>query len=82
MTPTGYFERRTAERGVTMAHVAAALAHEVAREVQPDGRTRIWGWVDALDQCLRVVVDADGETLVNAFPDRKCTRTHLSPPPP
>ena len=74
MTPTDYCTRRMAERGITAAHVATALDNELAREVQPDGRTRIWGWVESLGQCLRAVVEPDGETLVNAFPDRTCTR--------
>ena len=76
MGTTDYFDLRTAERRITMDHVNAALSNEICREVQSDGRTRIWGWVEDLDQCLRIIVDPDGRTLVNAFPDRKCTKEH------
>ena len=42
------------------------------REVQSDGRIRFWGQVPELGgRILRVVVLADGETLLNAFPDRR-----------
>jgi hypothetical protein len=48
------------------------LAHPVARIVQPDGRIRFWGYVDELGgRALRVVTLADGETVLNAFPDRR-----------
>ncbi|MDT0632711.1 hypothetical protein RQM47_14325 [Rubrivirga sp. S365] len=44
--------------------------------MQHDGRVRIWGWVAEIDKCLRVVVESDGETVMNAMPDRKCTNAH------
>jgi hypothetical protein len=48
MKTTEYAERRIAEYGVTMAHAGEALNNEVAREVQEDGRIRVWGWVEEL----------------------------------
>ena len=74
MTATDYAIRRMTRRGVTMSHVAEALASEESRETQPDGRLRIWGWSNGHGHCLRVIIEADGETLVNAFPDEKCTK--------
>jgi hypothetical protein len=48
------------------------VARPVHREVQPDGRVRYWGQVPELgNRFLRIVVLADGETLLNAFPDRR-----------
>ncbi len=42
------------------------------REVQPDGRIRFWGFVEALGgTALRVVTLEDGKTVHNAFPDRR-----------
>jgi hypothetical protein len=39
--------------------------------VQPDGRVRYWGYVEELGgRALRVVALEDGETVLNAFPDR------------
>jgi len=48
----------------------AALARPVRKEVQPDGRIRHWVFVPELNRYLRVVTLVDGETVLNAFPDR------------
>ena len=45
------------------------IANAVRSEVQPDGRIRYWGQVG--ERWLRVVVLEDGETLHNAFYDRR-----------
>lgn len=37
---------------------------------QPDGRVRKWLFVQELGKYLRVVLLEDGETVLNAFPDR------------
>ena len=74
MKTTTYFDRRKQDHGVTLEHVIEALQNEVAREVQEDGRMRIWGYVDAFGKYLRVVLLPDGETVHNAFPDRTFTR--------
>ena len=47
-----------------------ALRRPLRRELQPDGRTRLWVYVEELGKHLRVVVLEDGETVHNAFPDR------------
>jgi hypothetical protein len=48
------------------------VANPLKREVQPDGRIRFWGEVPELGgRYLRVVTLADGETLLNVFPDRR-----------
>ena len=39
------------------------------REVQPDGRIRLWGYAASLRGYLRVVLLSDGETVHNAFFD-------------
>jgi hypothetical protein len=39
------------------------------RQVQPDGRIRLWGYASSLGGYLRVVVLSDGETVHNAFHD-------------
>ncbi|MCF7977035.1 MAG: hypothetical protein K9L82_03285 [Chromatiaceae bacterium] len=49
-----------------------AVRNPIRREVQADdGRIRHWIWVDALQRYLRVVTLADGQTIHNAFPDRR-----------
>lgn len=47
-----------------------ALSNPLRRETQPDGRIRHWIHVAELDKYLRVVTLEDGETVLNAFPDR------------
>lgn len=39
------------------------------REVQSDGRLRLWGYSASLGGYLRVVLLSDGETVHNAFLD-------------
>ena len=52
--------------------VESVLDNPVRREVQPDGRVRFWGFVEALGKtALRVITLEDGKTVHNAFPDRR-----------
>jgi hypothetical protein len=43
------------------------------REVQRDGRIRVYGFSASLGQYLRIVLLSDGETVDNAFPDEAFT---------
>ncbi|MBM3323101.1 hypothetical protein FJY69_06465 [candidate division WOR-3 bacterium] len=49
------------------------IAEPVRREGQPDGRVRYWAFVAEAGRYLRVVTLADGETVHNAFFDRRFT---------
>jgi hypothetical protein len=50
----------------------AAIRDPIRTEIQPDdGRIRHWIWVDELGRYLRVVTLPDGQTVHNAFPDRR-----------
>ena len=52
--------------------VCAVVASPLAREELPNGRIRFWGIIPELGgRVLRVVTLVDGETLHNAFPDRR-----------
>ena len=46
------------------------LANPTRKEVQENGRMRFWAFIPELGKYLRVVTEADGETIHNAFPDR------------
>ena len=52
----------------------SVMAAPLRREVQNDGRIRLWGKVqqagEARSRYLRIVTLADGETVHNAFFDR------------
>jgi hypothetical protein len=51
--------------------VAAVLAAPFRSERQADGRMRHWGWVSRLSRWLRVATLEDGQTVHNAFLDRR-----------
>ena len=70
MKTTAYFEHRRHDHGIEYRHVEEALAGEVHRETQPDGRIRVWGYVSDFGKYIRVILLADGETVHNAFADR------------
>jgi hypothetical protein len=71
MRTTAYFERRRHDHGIEYRHVEEALDGEVHRETQPDGRIRVWGFVRDFGMYVRVILLADGETVHNAFRDRR-----------
>ena len=49
----------------------AIIEAPLAQEVQPDGRMRFWGRVPEYgNRVFRVVTLEDGQTILNAFPDR------------
>jgi hypothetical protein len=50
--------------------LAQVLAQPVQTEIQQNGRIRHWAFIPELGKYLRVVTEADGETVHNAFPDR------------
>ncbi|HEU0156753.1 MAG TPA: hypothetical protein VFQ82_11835 [Stellaceae bacterium] len=55
---------------VDAADIMATLRAPVRREIQANGRIRHWGWVAASARWVRVVTEADGETVHTAFWDR------------
>lgn len=78
MTPPPYFRNRTLrdrpELQKYLKEIADALDHYHAIETQADGRTRRWIYISEIDKYIRVIVEADGETIHNAFLDRTYTR--------
>ncbi len=46
------------------------LRNPVRTEVQANGRIRYWAFIRDLGKDLRVVTEADGQTVHNAFADR------------
>jgi len=73
MKATRYYHRRVLHKRPYLRdeHVLQVLRSPLRREVQPDGRIRHWGAVEAYGgRILRVVTFEDGETVHNAFLDR------------
>ena len=77
MKTTRYFEERVRPKRpyIDPAWCAKIIAAPLHREEQPDGRVRFWGEVkrpgEAAPRILRVVTLTDGETIHNAFFDRR-----------
>lgn len=73
MKTTRYFEEQVLRK---RPYLKVEWCEDVLRvplktEIQTDGRVRHWGKIsDWEDRVLRVVTLEDGETVLNAFPDR------------
>ena len=61
---------RPDRRGIDVADIKRSLSQPDHKERQPDGRVRHYLWVANRERWLRVVTEADGETVHNAFWDR------------
>lgn len=72
MKTTRYFEEQVLRKRPYLRRewCEAVRQHPMRRQMQPDGRIRMWGFVPELGKYVRIVVLEDGETLHNAFPDR------------
>ena len=71
---TRYFARAMARpdrRSIGAADIVRAMAEPARTHLQPDGRIRFWYHVAARGKWLRVVTEPDGETVHNAFWDRR-----------
>jgi hypothetical protein len=72
MKTTAYFREQVLRKRpyIRIEWCLEVIAHPIQREIQPDGRVRLWGYIDELNgKALRVIILEDGETLHNAFPD-------------
>lgn len=70
---TRYFEEQVLPKRAYLQRewCERVLANPAATVVQEDGRVRRWAAIAELDgRYLRVVTLEDGETVLNAFPDR------------
>jgi hypothetical protein len=70
---TRYFEEQVLRKRpyIRREWCEEIVRHPLRSEKQSDGRLRFWGVVPELGgRVLRVVTLEDGETLLNAFPDR------------
>ncbi|MBI5748366.1 MAG: hypothetical protein HZA00_04510 [Nitrospinae bacterium] len=72
MKTTRYFEEQVLRKRpyIRREWCEMALSNPIRREVQSDDRIRHWVFINELGKYLRVVTLEDGETVLNAFPDR------------
>jgi hypothetical protein len=73
MKTTRYFDASVmARRPYLKAEwIEYVLGNPVHTEVQANGRIRYWAYIAEVDKYLRVVAEPDGETIHNAFFDRR-----------
>ena len=77
MKTTRYFDEQVRRKRpyIELAWCVGVVAAPLRREKQSDGRLRFWGEVmrpgEATPRYLRVVTLEDGETIHNAFFDRR-----------
>jgi len=69
---TSYFDVSVMSRRPYLKEewIEFALNNPIRKEVQPNGRIRHWALITETGKYLRVVTEADGKTVHNAFPDR------------
>ncbi|MDE2900317.1 MAG: hypothetical protein OXN15_04750 [Chloroflexota bacterium] len=66
--------RRPDRRSIELAWIRRVVDYPTREVVQADGRIRRWGAIAEMDgRWLRVVLLPDGETIHNAFFDRRFT---------
>ena len=76
MKTTEYFRDRVLGRPerehvlILIHRVAQAIEAPLRVEQQANGRTRRWVYCPESDHYMRVIVEADGERVHNAFYDR------------
>lgn len=73
MKTTAYFISSVLARRpyLKMEWIENVLSDPGRTEVQPNGRIRYWGYITEAGKYLRVVMEPDGETVHNAFFDRR-----------
>ena len=72
MKTTRYFEEQVLRKRPYLRRewCELAIAHPDAVERQTDGKFRHWVFIDEIGKYIRVILLEDGETVLNAFPDR------------
>ena len=73
MKTTRYFETSVMVRRpyLKMEWIEYVVSNPIRTEVQTNGRIRCWAFIAEAERYLRVIAEPDGETIHNAFFDRR-----------
>jgi hypothetical protein len=73
MKTTSYFRTSVLVRRPYLKEewIEYVLGNPIRKEIQANGRIRHWAFISDLGKYLRVVTEPDGETVHNAFLDRR-----------
>ena len=77
MKTTRYFNHsrsRLDRQEIRDEWILAGIRDSAEEEIQADGRIRKWIWVEEKRVFLRIILLKDGETVHNAFFDRRYPR--------
>lgn len=69
---TDYFKNSVLKRRSYLKNrwIELVISKPLRKEIQENGRIRYWAYIEERGKYLRVVTEADGETVHNAFFDR------------
>ena len=73
MKTTKYFDFRRQKpdrKNIKDEWIQKVVDSPISKEVQPDGRIKLWGKIEDVGKYLRVILLEDGKTVHNAFFDR------------
>ena len=71
---TQYFlhtKERTDRHDIKIEWICDAVSNPEKEEIQSDGRIKRWKYISETNKYLRVILLEDGETIHNAFFDRR-----------
>lgn len=73
MKTTEYFAKSVMARRSDLKDewIEHVLSNPIRTETQANGRIRRWAFISDVGKYLRVVIEPDGETVHNAFFDRR-----------
>ena len=66
-----YMRNRPDRARIRLEWIEETVKEPVHMEIQRDGRVRKWKWIRDENKFLRVILLPDGETVHNAFFDRR-----------
>jgi hypothetical protein len=73
METTNYFNANVMVRRpyLKIEWIEYVLSNPIRVEVQANGRIRHWAFISEVNKYLRVITEPDGQTVHNAFLDRR-----------
>lgn len=66
-----FVRQRTDRAIIKEAWIQETIERPLKTEIQSDGKVRKWSYVEEIGKYLRVILLDDGETVHNAFFDRR-----------
>lgn len=73
MKTTKYFRSSVLNRrpNIREEWISYVITHPIRSQIQSNGRIRCWAFIEEKGKYLRVIIEPDGETVHNAFFDRR-----------